>query len=122
MHITANDIELYKDNKVVTTISHDDAAFYDKSVRALCGMDEPVALSEDEWMSSQRQAIIASRQEVIPTGNSAADKVVGEVDEKERPVWQAMEKEMNLADSYGLEKQVTEQRLCRPVLCSMRWA
>ena len=90
-------------------ISHDDAAFYDKSVRALCGMDEPVALSEDEWMSSQRQAIIASRQEVIPTGNSAADKVVGEVDEKERPVWQAMEKEMNLADSYGLEKQVTEQ-------------
>ena len=61
MHITANDIELYKDNKVVTTISHDDAAFYDKSVRALCGMDEPVALSEDEWMSSQRQAIIASR-------------------------------------------------------------
>ena len=109
MHITANDIELYKDNKVVTTISHDDAAFYDKSVRALCGMDEPVALSEDEWMSSQRQAIIASRQEVIPTGNSAADKVVGEVDEKEHPVWQVMEKEMNLADSYGLEKQMTEQ-------------
>lgn len=31
------------------------------------------------------------------------------MDEKERPVWQAMEKEMNLADSYGLEKQVTEQ-------------
>lgn len=109
MHITANDIELYKDNKVVTTISHDDTAFYDKSVRALCGMDEPVALSEDEWMSSQRQAIIASRQEVIPTGSSAADKVVGEMDEKERPVWQVMEKEMNLADSYGLEKQVTEQ-------------
>lgn len=109
MHITANDIELYKDNKVVTTISHDDAAFYDKSVRALCGMDEPVVLSEDEWLSSQRQAIIASRQEVIPTGSSAADKVVGEMDEKERPVWQVMEKNMSLDDSYGLEKRETEQ-------------
>lgn len=113
MHITANDIELYKDNKVVTTIMHDDAAFYDKSVRALCGMDEPVILTEDEWLSSQRQAIILARQEVVPTGNSAADKVVGEMDENERPVWQVMEKDMSLADSYGQqnspEKEVSAE-------------
>ena len=102
IHITANDLELYKDNMVVTTVAHDDAAFYDKAVRALCGMDEPVILAEDEWMSKQRCEIIEARQEVIPTGASAADKVAEEIKLKDYRAWEVLDNKLSLDNSYSL--------------------
>lgn len=103
IHITANDLELYRDNKVVTTVAHDDAAYYDKTAKALSGMDEPVILSEQEWMSNQRREIIEARQEVIPTGTSAADKVAEEIKLNDYRAWEVLDNKLSLDNSYSLK-------------------
>lgn len=103
IHITANDLELYRDNKVVTTIAHDDAAYYDKAAKALSGMDEPVVLNEQEWMSNQRREIIEARQEVIPTGTSAADRVAEEIQLNDYRAWEVLDNKLSLDNSYSLK-------------------
>ena len=104
MHVTVNEIEVYKDNKSLTTISRSDADAYEKAVTAMANMKEPVMLEADEWASRQRLAIISARQEVIPTGLSAADGVAQDLDEKERQAWEVMNRKVNIDKAYGLDE------------------
>lgn len=104
VHVTVNEIEVYKDNKSLTTISRSDADAYEKAVTAMANMKEPVMLEADEWASRQRLAIISARQEVIPTGLSAADGVAQDLDEKERQAWEVMNRKVSIDKAYGWDE------------------
>lgn len=103
VQVTADELALYKDNKVVTTVARGDTNYYERASTAVMGLEEPVILTSDEFTSNEKSSIISARQEVVPTGISAAENVLQEVTRQEKEAYEKYRGEMTLEDGYDTQ-------------------
>ena len=103
MHITADEVEMYM-NDNATALTGDEQEIYQRELKAIQGMEKPVILTEDEWNQPNRAAIIAAKQEVIPTGPFAVDDhMLQEVKQKERDARLLYDAKLSLDNSFSLK-------------------
>ena len=105
LHLTADAVEMYKDNKVVSTLQRSVPDCYERSLKAVAELKNPVAVNQKEWESAQRDAIIANRKEIIPSGPSAAERVVEETNAKEQQARDVYDLKLSLDNSYSLQHE-----------------
>lgn len=108
LELTSDDFKLYKEGKVVETVTRTEPGFYDRAFEAVRGLSSPVALEKAEWESDEMKEIVETRQTVIPTSISAADDILikeekarKERAEKERKAHELYEMKMSLDNSYS---------------------
>ena len=103
LRITQEAVERYQSGRLSGSIQRSDADWYDRTISALTQIEEPVALTKEEWESDQRENILQNRLEVIPTGMSAAERLVQEASAKEQRAREVYDLKISLDNSYSLK-------------------
>ena len=103
LQISSDDIQLYKDGKMVTSIARGSEGAYERTIAAQAGIKEPVILEKEEWESRERQAIIETRQQIGALGVPATEGLIQEARERERKALEVYNLKLSLDNSYSLQ-------------------